>query len=119
MAIKDDHHVVDFHHIDDYRCLRPLSEAVLDPHTGEPADTATNRKEEERLRSELDALFRDAGWEGDGKIECIFVPPCLFGGEDGWCKIIYHVKQNNNGTSWLAIPRDMQLGLPEGWLVNL
>jgi hypothetical protein len=117
MAIKDDHYVVDFHHIDDYRCLRPLREAVLDPHTGEPTDAAASREEEQRLRSELVALFTDAGWEGDGDIECIFVPPCLFGGEDGWCGIIYHVKQSNNGTSWLAIPKGMRLSLPEGMIL--
>ncbi len=117
MAIKDDHYVVDFHHIDDYRCLRPLSEAMRDPHLDKP-DSAESRKKEQRLRSELAALFRDAGWEGDGEIGCIFVPPCLFGGEDGCCGIIYHIKQSNNGTSWLAIPKDMQLSLPEGWLAK-
>ena len=114
MAIKDDHYVVDFQHIDDYRCLRPLSEAVLDPHTGEPADSAASSKEEKRLRSELAALFRDAGWEGDGEINCIFMPPCFLGREDGWCVPVYHVKQSNNGTSWLAIPNDMRLSMPEG-----
>lgn len=117
MTIKDDHYVVDFSHIDDYRCLRPLREAVLDPHTGEPADSAASLKEEQRLRSELAVLFRDAGWEGDGEINCIFVPPCLFGG-DGWCGIIYHVKQSNDGISWLAIPNAMRLSLPEGMFVR-
>src|SRR5882672_9452001 len=117
MAIKDNHHVVDFHHIDDYRCLRPLSEAVRDPHLDEP-NSAESVRREQQLRSELAALFIDAGWEGDGEIECIFVPPCLFGGEDGWCGIIYHVKQSNNGTSWMAIPNDMILSMPEGMLVE-
>ena len=99
--IKEHHRVVSFHYIDDYRCLRPLSEAVED------------RSEEQDLRFELAALFLSAGWEGDGEIGCIFVPPCLIGIDDGWCRIIYHVKQNNNGTSWLAIPKDMRLSLPE------
>jgi hypothetical protein len=117
MAIKGNHYVVDFHHIDDFRCIRPLSEAVRDPHYDEQ-EAPANRQEEQQLRSELEAFFTDAGWEGDGEIGCIFVPPCLFGGKDGWCDIIYHVKQSNNGTSWLAIPKDMRLSLPKGWLVQ-
>jgi len=117
MAIKDRYRVVDFHYIDDFRCIAPLSEAVRDVHVDEPKSEAS-RQEEQQLRSELAEFFADAGWEGDGEIGCIFVPPCLFGGEDGWCDIIYHVKQSNNGTSWLAIPKDMRLSLPDGWLVQ-
>jgi len=121
MAIKDDHYIVDFHYIDDYRCLRPLSDAVCDPHFDDfdEPDSDENRNKEQELRSELASFFSDAGWEGDGEIKCIFLPPCFFGGEDGWCGIIYHVKQNNNGTSWLAIPKDMRLSLPESFKNNL
>jgi hypothetical protein len=113
MAIEDDYHVVDYHFIDDSRCLRPLSEAVQEPLSSDPGSAQGG---EEELRVELGSLFRDAGWEGDGEINCIFMAPCFVGREDGWCSIVYHVKQSNNGTSWLAIPNDMQLRLPDGWL---
>jgi len=117
MAIKDDHYVIDFQFIDDFRCIRPLSEAVRDPHLDEP-DSAESRKKEQQLRSELGALFLEAGWEGDGEINCIFMPPCFLGREDGWSIPVYHVKQSNNGTSWLAIPNDMRLSMPEGMFVK-
>jgi hypothetical protein len=107
MTIKDTHYAVDFQFIDDFRCLRPLIESVGD------SDSDEIRKQVENLRSELSTFFSDAGWEGDGDIGCIFVAPCLCGGEDGWCRVIYHVKQSNNGMSWLAIPNGMRLSLPE------
>lgn len=117
MTIKEDYYVVDFHHIDDPRCFRPLSEAVCDPHFNEP-ESADSHQREIALRTELASLFIDAGWEGDGEINCIFVPPCLFDGKDGWCGIVYHVKQINNGTSWLAIPKNMKPSLPDGMIVE-
>jgi len=117
MAIKDDHYVVDFQFIDDFRCVRPLSEAVRSPHFDE-IDSAESLRKEQQLRSDLNALFREAGWEGDGEINCIFVAPCFLGCVDGWSTPVYHVKQSNNGTSWLAIPKDMKLSMPEGMLVE-
>jgi hypothetical protein len=117
MAIKDDYYVVDFQFIDDVRCIRPLSEAVRDPHQ-EEADSVANLGKEEKLRSELGALFLAAGWEGDGEINCIFLPPCFLAREDGWCIPVYHVKQSNDGISWLAIPRDMKLSMPKGMFVK-
>jgi hypothetical protein len=107
MAIKDTHNVVDFQFIDDDRCLRPLIEAVGD------SDSDEIRKQEQELRYELSTLFINAGWEGDGDIGCIFVAPCFCGAEDGWCRVVFHVKQSNNGTSWLAIPNGMRLSLPK------
>ena len=54
-------------------------------------------------------VFMKAGWEGDGKIEIFAIPPVVSkgSGPDGF--IIWHVKQGNNGTSWLA----SELPLPE------
>src|SRR5438270_3846016 len=47
--------------------------------------------------------FTEAGWEGDGDIGIIWVPPFVdIGIEDTWGTYIWHVKQSNNGTSWLA-----------------
>jgi hypothetical protein len=66
---------------------------------------------DESKQTDLDAYidkvrqhFKDAGWEGDGQIGIIWLPPFVDAGgvEDTWGTYIWHVKQSNNGTSWLA-----------------
>lgn len=48
-------------------------------------------------------LLRTNGWEGDGELGVIWIPPFVdIGSEDGWGTYLWHVKQSNNGTSWLA-----------------
>jgi hypothetical protein len=37
---------------------------------------------------------------------------------DTWCTTIYHVKQSNNGTSWLAVPKGFRFVMPEGFLAK-
>jgi len=55
------------------------------------------RKVKERLLKE--------GWEGDGELELLWLPPFLDAGvQDTYGVCIWHVKQGNNGTSWLASP---------------
>ncbi|MEQ1906328.1 MAG: hypothetical protein ABL888_19245 [Pirellulaceae bacterium] len=45
----------------------------------------------------------DAGWEGDGEIGVFWLPPFVdVGIEDTWGTYVWHVKQNNNGISFLA-----------------
>ena len=116
MALKDSHNVVDFHRVDDFRCVRPLRDSLEDGFS--KPDPAEVDAKERQLRDELAALFTEVGWEGDGEINCMFVAPCFAGRDDGWCDVVYHVKQGNNGTSWLAIPRDLALSLPEGMLAK-
>src|SRR5215469_1337963 len=118
--IRGNYHVVDFQHIDDLRCFRPLADDFRDA----PIRTSGKRKSkqlENKLRSELAEIFKQAGWEGDGKIQCFFVPPCFsVHGRDGdtSCVSIYHVKQKNNGISWLAIPNGFKFRMPEAWLAD-
>jgi len=46
--------------------------------------------------------FRKSGWEGDGEIEAMRVPPFFStGGYSSWFEL-FHVKQSNNGTSFIA-----------------
>lgn len=108
MSLEDRFRVVQFHHIDDPRCLQPL-ELALEHHEIKEHEKSL---EVARLRSKLTALFLRAGWEGDGEIECIFIAPCFLSSGDTFCEIVYHVKQSNNGTSWLAIPKDSSFSLP-------
>jgi hypothetical protein len=113
--IKGSYYVVDYQHIDDYRCFRPLGEGIEQAPFTEPIASEV-RQEVEQLRAELGELFRNAGWEGDGTIECFFIPPCFCNRGDTSCEIIYHVKQSNNGTSWLAIPHGFRFEMPQGFL---
>ncbi|MHA1410677.1 MAG: hypothetical protein ACTSQY_10300 [Candidatus Odinarchaeia archaeon] len=47
--------------------------------------------------------FKEYGWEGDGSIGIIWLPPFVdIGVEDTWGTYIWHVKQSNNGISFLA-----------------
>ena len=47
--------------------------------------------------------FKEYGWEGDGSIGIIWLPPFVdVGIEDTWGPYIWHVKQSNNGISFLA-----------------
>ena len=47
--------------------------------------------------------FQEAGWEGDGDVGVLWLPPFIDAGiEDTWGTYIWHVKQSNNGISFLA-----------------
>lgn len=109
---KEHYRVVSFEHIDDSRCFHPLSAEIEDGGLTETPE-AERQQQEAELRAELSKLFRAAGWEGDGDIECFFVPPCFCNRGDTNCATIFHVKQSNNGTSWLAIPRDFRFQMSE------
>jgi len=55
--------------------------------------------------------FKEYGWEGDGSIGIIWLPPFVdIGIEDTWGTYIWHVKQQNNGISFLAcdVPLDFE-----------
>ena len=53
-------------------------------------------------------MFLDAGWDGDGKIELMWIPPFMFKGERTEeftvGVTIWHVKQLEDGISWLLSP---------------
>jgi len=70
-----------------------------------PADVL-DKSEKDELQKFIVALatqFKKAGWEGDGEIGLIWLPPFVdVGVEDTWGTYVWHVKQSNNGTSWLA-----------------
>ncbi|WDF57894.1 hypothetical protein PQ462_14320 [Flavobacterium sp. KACC 22758] len=56
-------------------------------------------------------LFKNAGWEGDGDIELIWIPPFVYS-EYGFKEIalgfiVWHVKQEEDGISWLLSPQKL------------
>jgi hypothetical protein len=88
--------VYQYAHLDELRFM-PDAETVL--------ATVTNR--DAILDAVRDVLQR-AGWEGDGTIQMMWLPPFVGAGvEDTHGVFIWHVKQSNNGTSWLASPVDL------------
>jgi hypothetical protein len=87
------YHVYSYEHLDELRFM-PLATDVL--QTVSKAD---------EILSTVRALFEEAGWEGDGDLQVMWLPPFVGAGvEDTHGVFIWHVKQENNGTSWLASP---------------
>ncbi|MBW9317315.1 hypothetical protein, partial [Bacillus subtilis] len=82
--------VYEYQHLDDLSFIKPIEEHFKDNPNKEFID-------------ELKQLFRSCGWEGDGRLGVIWLPPFVeIGHEDTWGNYIYHVKQSNNGISFLA-----------------
>lgn len=52
-------------------------------------------------------ILLQSGWEGDGEIGLIWIPPFLIHGYDTGGFYVWHVKQDNNGTSWIASPKPL------------
>jgi hypothetical protein len=61
--------------------------------------------------------FLDAGWDGDGNIELMWIPPFVLNREktdfDTHGMVVWHVKQTEDGISWLLYPK----GLFE-WIID-
>ncbi|OWK38736.1 hypothetical protein [Fimbriiglobus ruber] len=88
--------VYQYAHLDDLRFM-PDAEEVL----------ATVENRVEILNAIRDVLL-GGGWEGDGVIQMMWLPPFVGAGiEDTHGTFIWHVKQSNNGTSWLASPVEL------------
>lgn len=57
------------------------------------------------LENKIHDLLLHSGWEGDGDLRLMWFPPFLkIGVEDTWGTLAWFVKQNNNGTSFIASP---------------
>ena len=89
------HHykVRSYSYLDDLSFIQPLD--TFAKMQGIKSDT---------LKEAASELFKRNGWEGDGDIGVIWLPPFAVGAELEDTSGIYvlHVKQSNNGTSWLA-----------------
>jgi hypothetical protein len=59
------------------------------------------------LINEVASIIFQAGWEGDGRIQIFWLPPFVAVG-DTWGAICFHVKQGNNGTSWIACEHELK-----------
>lgn len=89
----DDYIVYRYEHIDVPE-LMPTANALLQevPNREDILNAVRNR-------------LSSGGWEGDGDIRIMWFPPFTGAGiEDTWGTAVWHVKQYNNGMSFLASP---------------
>src|SRR5580704_6394843 len=85
--------VYQYHHLDYLSFIRK-PEQVIDTRSPE---------EFKKLMAAVKERFLKAGWEGDGSFGIIWLPPFVDTGiEDTWGSYLWHVKQENNGTSWVG-----------------
>ncbi|MEZ0175554.1 MAG: toll/interleukin-1 receptor domain-containing protein [Candidatus Reddybacter sp.] len=88
-----EYHGYEYQHIDVLEYM-PSAETVLQ-HTPNRDEIIKNVKKK----------LSDDGWEGDGEIQILWVPPFVGAGvEDTWGFAIWFVKQSNNGTAFMASP---------------
>ncbi|CEN38343.1 hypothetical protein [Capnocytophaga cynodegmi] len=57
-------------------------------------------------------LFLEAGWAGDGEVKLLWIPPfCLETDVTMWeypqGEVVWHTKQQEDGISWLAMPKKL------------
>jgi hypothetical protein len=87
------YHVYSYEHLDDLSFMRSPEHVFADDASGSLAT----------FMAAVDARLREAGWEGDGRLEVFWLPPFAdVGVEDTWGTYVWCVKQSNNGTSWMA-----------------
>ena len=93
-------YVYAYHHDDERLDWIPLDKfryPILQGPLGQEVEKEQNTPE---FRKRLSEALAVCGWEGDGQLEAMMFPPWL-GTLTGWFPI-FHVKQSNNGTSWIA-----------------
>lgn len=76
--------------------------------TIDPKECLDNAEEYIKIASDI---FLDDGWDGDGQIELMWIPPFMFDGvrtnEFTSGVTVWHVKQLEDGISWILHPKNM------------
>ncbi len=99
-----DQHTIKAYHVYTYTFLDDLS-FIESPYKRFASEKRQRIKDAIEL---IASRFKEFGWEGDGTIGIIWLPPFVdVGEEDTWGTYIWHVKQRNNGISFVAC--DVQL----------
>lgn len=87
--------VYQYHHID-FLDFMPNAETYLSHFKPD---------KREKILHEVKERFRREGWEGDGALQILWLPPFLGAGvEDTFGVVVWFVKQSNNGTAFMASP---------------
>jgi hypothetical protein len=91
--------VYSYQHDDDQQGWTEVNSFSYSRYHGQEEKVTLSPAFVQKLRMTL----KECGWEGDGRVEAMLVPPFFSseGGTNYWFPI-FHVKQGNNGTSWIA-----------------
>jgi hypothetical protein len=82
-----------YEYLDDLSFMRPAREVLTDWDQAEALIAAVGQH------------FKQIGWEGDGLMQILWLPPFAGVGEhDNYGCYLLHVKHLNDGISWLASP---------------
>jgi hypothetical protein len=88
-----------------------------------PEEYFSNSDEKKAILEKVKAVFKKSGWEGDGEIGLVWLPPFLYNpapGEDPgqlFGTIVWHVKQHTNGISFLGFYEDDLKYIPKDSLL--
>ena len=87
-----DWHVFGYEWVDDLNWMPPAAELFRDWPLGD------------ELLARVAERCREVGWEGDGVFQVFWLPPFLGLGVENYGCYGLLVKQDNDGTSWVACP---------------
>ena len=86
-------HTYSYEYLDDLSFMQPAKEVLKDWPEGEKIVQAVSDKLIKR------------GWEGDGEMQLMWFPPFAgVGPDNNYGCFAFHVKQLNDGISWIACP---------------
>lgn len=93
------YHIYQYTFLDDLSFIKKPGDVFCD-----------NSKEDlDSIVHKIKKVFLSAGWEGDGEVGVIWLPPFIDAGyEDTWGNYIWHVKQQNDGISFIASEYPLQ-----------
>jgi hypothetical protein len=101
----DGWHVYSYCFLDDLTFIRQPAKVFKDWQKNLPFVGTDNL--DETIEAVRQRFLRE-GWEGDGEIGIIWIPPFIDISSDGnFGTYIWHVKQQNNGISWLLSPEKL------------
>ena len=90
----NEYYVYQYEHVDDLSFVRMPAEI-------HPMIELANQ-------ADIEALLKGQGWEGDGRLGILWLPPfATVGGEATWGRYIWFVEQGNNGTAFVASEEDL------------
>jgi len=90
-----------YEYIDNLHFLLPPSQVIADEHR------------RAALEDEVRRRFLEEGWEGSGNLSLLWLPPFVFPFEAGVPTVgvlVWHVKQQEDGISWLLSPVPLPFG---------
>ncbi len=83
------YHYIDWGHCFMFDARQALKEGIKDRYV-------------EIVMGAVELRLRVAGWEGDGAVTIMWLPPFVVGNDWGAGQVVFHVKQSNNGTSFMV-----------------